>query len=256
MQQPFSEAVPAHLISRKEAAHRLNVPLSSFRRNIEGKQLQPRVINGEYHFIVTEVEALMSAQVTSTTGLSPRPPSGLSGELFSQAFAILDQGGHTKNLVIQLKIDPDTAKFLYQEWLSLPDHPSDDRVKEILNELTATSMAETLSEQLEEILEQFNWLRRMVWWNSCWECQLEDLFQGSRGVTSPPSYVVVSGRQMATLRAAGIPTCTWREVDRQARGGVDYPHPDPTDRVTSDETELFDPAEIDWLFQQAEDPEE
>src|SRR5262245_16674590 len=122
---PAEKRVAATRLTRSQVASRLGVSVSTVRR-LEGERLHPIVDDkGVRWFDENEVAALAAELVNDSnpkqsrtpTPSKPRTPDPRSaGEIASLVFERLEQRQSLAEIVIGLRVEPETVRALFEQW--------------------------------------------------------------------------------------------------------------------------------------------
>ncbi len=108
---PANPNVPGgKLLNRTEAAALLNMSERTFRRNVEGAELQPQLDARGYHrFPEADVLAL-AAKLANDVGAFP------PGDVGASVFDLLEKGVAPVEIVTRLRISPSSVEALHLQW--------------------------------------------------------------------------------------------------------------------------------------------
>jgi hypothetical protein len=98
-------------LTRAQAAERLGVSVSKV-RSMEGKTLQPEVIDGVHYFSKDEIDAVACSVPASTRRRSRLD----AGQIAARVFRLIDNGKEVREIVEELEVPPQLVRELYREW--------------------------------------------------------------------------------------------------------------------------------------------
>lgn len=115
---PLACQTPAtdRLLTRKPAAERLGMSISTFRRKVENVRITPIKKGGVHLFRET---AILDLAAERAAPLPPSSPAEERGKTAARVFDLLDQQVHPADVVKKLELDPVLVGELHSQWLGM-----------------------------------------------------------------------------------------------------------------------------------------
>jgi len=116
---PMACQTPAtdRLLTRKPAAEKLGMSISTFRRKVEDVKITP-IKKGGVHFF-RETAVLELAAAWAAPEVAPPPAAHERGKNAARVFDLFDLQVHPVDVVKQLELDPIVVDELHSQWLRM-----------------------------------------------------------------------------------------------------------------------------------------